>query len=81
VRDHDPRCALDGGADGLDFFRLLAESARSRLRLSGRLMAEFGDGQENAVCKILLESGWRIDAVEKDLSGRPRIVIACPRES
>jgi release factor glutamine methyltransferase len=81
VRDHDPRAALDGGAAGLDFFRLLADHARGRLHPHGRLMAEFGDGQAEAVSEIFARSGWRIRSVENDLSGRQRIVIACLPES
>src|SRR6185295_18826821 len=45
VRDHDPRAALDGGIDGLAFYRRLAAEARSFLKPTGRLMLEFGDGQ------------------------------------
>jgi release factor glutamine methyltransferase len=76
VREHDPRMALDGGADGLEFYRLLAEQARSRLAAGGRLMCEFGDGQEAALPGLLESGGWRVEAVEKDFSGRPRFFIA-----
>ena len=78
VRDFDPRSALDGGADGLDFMRRLASEAGTYLRNPGRLMVEFGDGQETAVHRIFQESGWRIEAVVKDLNGTPRFVV-CER--
>lgn len=81
VRDHDPRVALDGGPDGLDFFRRLAAEMSGRLRTGGRLMAEFGDGQAQPVRDLFLEHGCRVEAVECDLSGRPRIVIASPGQS
>src|SRR5205814_990971 len=43
VRDHEPRGALDGGADGLDYFRSLAKAVPSGLKPDGRLMLEVGD--------------------------------------
>ena len=76
VRDHDPRLALDGGADGLDFYRLLATEAVSRLKPGGRLMLEHGDGQGGAVSELLAQHGWTVESVLKDYSGRGRILIA-----
>jgi release factor glutamine methyltransferase len=81
VRDHDPRNALDGGVDGLDFYRRLAGQAGRFLRRGGRLMVEFGDGQADAVAALVEESGWRVDAVEKDLCGTDRFLIAHQPES
>ena len=75
VRDHEPRAALDGGPDGLDFLRRLAEQAPTFLARGARLMMEFGDGQEKAV-RELFSPAWSIDAVETDYSKRPRILIA-----
>ena len=76
VRDHDPCLALDGGPDGLRFYRMLAAEGRSRLNRGGRLMAEFGDGQEQSVAKLFREANWLDVEIADDLSGRPRIVIA-----
>ncbi len=76
VRDHDPRLALDGGVDGLRFYRLLATEGQSRLRRGGRLMAEFGDGQERAVAGLFQQAAWPSLEISNDLTGRPRIVIA-----
>jgi release factor glutamine methyltransferase len=76
VRDYDPHLALDGGADGLQFYRMLAAEGQSRLKRAGRLMAEFGDGQEQAVHGLFSESGWQSVEIADDLTGRPRIVIA-----
>jgi len=78
VRDFDPRLALDGGADGLDFYRRLAAEATPFLSADGALMTEFGDGQEADLPVLFAAAGWREIAVETDLSGRPRIVIARP---
>ena len=76
VRDHDPVLALDGGADGLDFYRRLAREGGPRLRDGGRLMLELGDGQAPAVSDLLVANGWSVERVEKDYSGRDRILIA-----
>jgi release factor glutamine methyltransferase len=76
VRDHDPRLALDGGADGLDFYRRLAAAAGPRLKPGGRLMLEHGDGQGGAVAELLTQHGWTVESVLKDYSGRGRILIA-----
>ena len=75
VRDHEPRLALDGGPDGLDCFRELATTAAPWLKPDGRMLLEFGDGQAPALQDLFCENGWGIIAVEKDLSGRDRILI------
>jgi release factor glutamine methyltransferase len=76
VRDHDPRAALDGGADGLEFYRRLATEAAEFLKPGGKFMAEFGDGQEGAVSEIFREQKWIVEAVKADYNARPRILIA-----
>lgn len=76
VRDFDPRSALDGGADGLSFYRKLAVEARSRLKKDGRIMLEFGDGQSEAVQKIFTEQNWIVEAIKPDYSQRARILVA-----
>jgi len=76
VRDYDPRPALDGGADGLDFFRRLAAEGAKHLRPTGLLMAELGDGQAERVGEKFLQHNWVVENVEADYSGRPRILVA-----
>ena len=76
VRDHDPRPALDGGADGLDFYRRLATETAGWLQPDGKLMLEFGDGQAAEIGVIFQKHHWNIAGVEKDLSGRKRFLIA-----
>jgi release factor glutamine methyltransferase len=76
VRDFDPRAALDGGADGLDFYRKLAVEAKSFLKPEGKIMVEFGDGQAEAVRKIFENEMWIVEAVKDDYSQRARILIA-----
>ena len=76
VRDHDPRLALDGGADGLAAYRAIAADAR-RL-IGGHLVVEIGAGQQPDVEFLLAEKGLAIAAVRHDLSGIARAVAARP---
>ena len=76
VRDFDPRIALDGGADGLEFYRLIAAQAKAFLKPDGKIMVEFGDGQAEAIRKIFEAEKWIVEAVKEDYSQRARILIA-----
>jgi release factor glutamine methyltransferase len=76
VRDFDPRIALDGGVDGLEFYRLLASQAATFLKPDGKIMVEFGDGQAEAIQKIFEIEKWIVEAVKEDYSHRARILIA-----
>jgi len=76
VRDFDPRAALDGGADGLSFYRKLAAEAKPFLKPDGKIMLEFGDGQAEAVRKFFEAEKWIVEAVKEDYSQRERILIA-----
>jgi release factor glutamine methyltransferase len=76
VRDHDPRQALDGGADGLEFYRRLAVEAAKRLRPAGRMILEFGDGQAERIRETLVQHQWIVESIEADYSDRPRILTA-----
>lgn len=77
VRDHEPRAALDGGSDGLDCYRRIAEEAPLFLGKKGHLMLETGCDQAGDVC-ALLGAGGRFDGIStyKDLTGRDRVVHA-----
>jgi release factor glutamine methyltransferase len=76
VRDFDPHASLDGGADGLDFYRKLAAKAKSFLKPDGKIMLEFGDGQAEAIRKIFEAEKWIVEAVKEDYSHRERFLIA-----
>ncbi|HTD68057.1 MAG TPA: peptide chain release factor N(5)-glutamine methyltransferase [Candidatus Limnocylindria bacterium] len=76
VRDFDPKLALDGGEDGLDFYRRIAKEARAYLKPHGKLMLEFGDGQAVALEKIFSREKWIVEEIVADYSPRPRILIA-----
>jgi release factor glutamine methyltransferase len=81
VRDFDPSTALDGGVDGLDFYRRLAVEAKSFLKPGGKIMLEFGDGQAGAIRNIFADEKWIVEAVKDDYSHRARILIATPSSS
>ena len=76
VRDYDPRLALDGGRDGLEFYRMLARLGQVALTPGGSLIAEFGDGQEHEIESIFRKATWPSVRFAEDLCGKPRIVIA-----
>jgi release factor glutamine methyltransferase len=76
VKDFDPRAALDGGADGLDFYRRLATEAKPFLKSDGKIMVEFGDGQAEDIKKVFEVEKWIVEAVREDYSHRARILIA-----
>jgi release factor glutamine methyltransferase len=76
VREHEPRGALDGGVDGLDFYRKIAIQARPFLRPGGRIMVELDDDGAEAVGKIFRAANWSIESVESDDNRTPRILIA-----
>ncbi|MCU0772123.1 MAG: peptide chain release factor N(5)-glutamine methyltransferase [Verrucomicrobia bacterium] len=78
VRDHDPRAALDGGADGLDFYRAIAVQAAAHLVPEGALLVEHGDGQSPAITGLLLRENWIVDPPLPDYSGRERFLVARP---
>ena len=76
VRDFDPRLALDGGADGLNFYRMLAAEAKPFLKPDGKIMVEFGDGQTEEIKRIFESEKWVVEAVQEDYSQRARILVA-----
>ncbi len=74
VRDHEPRLALDGGADGLDFYRVIVETWRGALRPYGKLLFEVGIGQADAVLRLMRGNGFGDIQVLEDMNGIPRVV-------
>lgn len=73
----EPRLALDGGGDGLDFYRRIAADAQEHLNPGGSVYLEVGAGQADAVRALLTERMECADAgVINDLNGIPRVVWA-----
>jgi release factor glutamine methyltransferase len=76
VREYDPRGALDGGPEGLDYYRRLAAESAPFLKPGGRLMLELGDGQAERVRHILQPQMWIVESIQEDYNHQPRILIA-----
>lgn len=75
VRDHEPRMALEGGADGLDFYRILAKHAPMVLNPGGWLAVEIGHDQGAEVSALFEEAGLTDVFVRKDMAGLDRVVV------
>lgn len=76
VREYEPRIALDGGNDGLDFYRRLAAEAREHLERNGRLYLEIGYDQGAAVADLLQKQTYQEIQVYQDLTGKDRVISA-----
>ena len=70
----EPRLALDGGADGLDAYRMLFAEAQRHLNAGGALLVEHGAEQRPALVELAARNGWRVAAARDDLAGRPRVL-------
>jgi release factor glutamine methyltransferase len=79
---HEPRIALDGGSDGLEFYRRIISGAGAFLKDGGFLILEMGFSQAGPIKDIFLRSGsFQIIDVVKDYSGIERVIVAkklCP---
>jgi len=75
VRDYEPLGALDGGEDGLDFYRAIIKYWTITLRPNGQMMLEVGEGQSDAVKLMLLDAGFVSVESRNDTLGVERIVI------
>lgn len=72
---YEPRAALDGGADGLIFYRAILSDYAHLLRAGGRLLLEIGADQAAEVCALAeAAGGWSDVSVRRDLGGRDRVV-------
>jgi release factor glutamine methyltransferase len=76
VRNFDPRRALDGGADGLDFYRAIAEAAPALVAPDGVVAVELGADQAAAVAALFSAAGLAPEPPRTDLNGIARALIA-----
>ncbi len=74
VREHEPRMALDGGEDGLCFYRRITEESRAYLTGGGMLYFEIGYDQAEPVKALMESAGFAEVTVVKDLAGLDRVV-------
>jgi release factor glutamine methyltransferase len=76
VRDYEPREAVLGGPDGLDVIRHLLAQASERLAPGGRLLMEFGAGQDDGVRALIAgTAGVVLHSIRQDLQGIPRMAV------
>ena len=74
VREYDPYIALDGGEDGLDFYRRIIGGAQDYLNRGGQIFLEIGSEQAKAVSELLREAGFKEIDVCRDFAGLDRVV-------
>lgn len=75
VKFHEPLLAIDGGEDGLDFYRKIIDEAKQFLKPHGKIYFEIGYNQANAVSELLMRDYKDIKII-KDYSGNDRVVVA-----
>jgi len=81
VRDYEPRIALDGGEDGLGYYRRIARAASPFLNQDGLVAVEMGYGQSPQVQDIFLQTGnYTFGEIRKDLAGTERMAIFLKRQ-
>ncbi len=81
VREHEPRMALDGTADGLFFYKRIVQESPSYLKEGGWLCMEIGYDQGAAVQQLMEARGFVTVSVIKDLAGLDRVVSGCYRRN
>lgn len=74
VKDYEPRAALDGGEDGLDFYRAVLKRWKNVVRIGGLMMFEVGVDQANAVAALMRDAGITEIGFAKDTLGIERVV-------
>lgn len=79
VQIFDPAAALDGGKDGLDAYRAIAEQALAHLHLHGLIGLEIGWDQREAVTQIFEKKGFSLIEWRKDLGGNDRVLVFAAR--
>jgi len=75
VSNFEPRVALDGGADGLNFYRLISKFAASHLAANGLVALEIGQNQEHDIEKIFNQNSFVLQSQTKDLAGIIRVLV------
>lgn len=75
----EPKMALDGGADGLEFYRFIAENYKDYLKDGGSLLFEIGETQADAVADILKSNGYSDIEIKNDVYGNARMALCRKR--
>jgi release factor glutamine methyltransferase len=80
IRDWEPITALDGGADGLDYYRRMAAGGARYLTAAGQMLLEIGDGMGEAVTQVFAATaGYEMSVVLRDYAGKERVMEARKR--
>ena len=79
VREYDPVLALDGGKDGLDFYRRICRDGYRFLNEGGSLFLEMGCTQADGIGRIMNNTGFGDIRVIRDLAGKDRVIRGCRR--
>lgn len=75
VREYEPASALDGGPDGLDFYRRFLKEGPGFIVPGGRVYLEAGDDQAAEIVRLGKGAGWTHDRTVKDLAGKERVIV------
>jgi len=75
VKDYDPILALDGGTDGLDFYREIAQTSKIYLKENGLVILEIGCTQQKSVTEIFKKEGFFLEESKHDLAGLARCLV------
>lgn len=79
VTKFDPMAALDGGTDGLDAYRAIAETACEHIKMHGVIGLEIGFDQRRDVTQIFDEAGFSLLEARRDLGGNDRVLVFAPK--
>lgn len=74
ITEHEPHLALDGGEDGMDFYRKIVREAPTYLYPGGRLMMEFDDLEAEPVAEMMKNAGFTEIEIHRDLAGLRRVI-------
>ena len=77
ITEHEPHLALDGGEDGMDFYRKIVREAPAYLYPGGRLMMEFDDLEAEPVAEMMKNAGFTEIEIHRDLAGLRRVIEGC----
>ena len=75
VKDYEPILALDGGNDGLDFYRQIVDKLNKNLNNNGSVIFEIGYNQGQVVSNLLSKYNFKNIYVKQDLAGFDRVVV------
>ena len=76
VKNHEPRLALDGSEDGLEFYRRISIQSLHHLKPDGCILFEIGYDQAKPVLELMVRDGYRDLKTIKDLTGKDRVIVA-----